>query len=359
MAGSNAAGPTPTLREIARRGGVSHTAVSLALRNDPALPARTRMRLRRLADTMGYRPNVLVSALMTQVRLRHPRRATEVIGFLTGGPTPDDWRQHSAAVGFYHGARVHAEDLGMRLEPFWLGLNGGRAGEIGRLLRARSIRGSLIVPFPVPDYPQQLDWSQLVCVTLGYAFPAQSLHRATHHHFRGSLTAVEHLAGLGYRRIGLMLEESENTRVGYAWLGGYLAARQMHGGDALAPLITSTASGPEDVRHWLRREQPDAIVGFGPGQLFALERAGCRVPADVAFAALDVQQARLQARPDVSGIDQNLPLIGATAIDILAGRLYHNEQGLPRRPVLSMVEGFWVEGKTAPVRRTRRGRGRT
>jgi LacI family transcriptional regulator len=95
-------------------------------------------------------------------------------------------------------------------------------------------------------------------------------------------------------------------------------------------------------------EMPDAVIGFGPRQAAAIEAAGCRIPADVGFAALDVQQARLEARPGVSGVDQNLPLIGATAIDILAGRLYHTEQGLPRRPVLSMVEGFWVPGKTAP-----------
>src|SRR6187455_957600 len=122
MAAGPAAKPIPTLREIARRAGVSHTAVSLALRNDPVLPARTRTRLRRLADAMGYRPNVLVAALMTQVRARHAHRAAEVIGFLTGGPQPDDWRNHSAAVGFYDGARRRAEELAMRLEPFWLGL---------------------------------------------------------------------------------------------------------------------------------------------------------------------------------------------------------------------------------------------
>ena len=51
----------------------------------------------------------------------------------------------------------------------------------------------------------------------------------------------------------------------------------------------------------------------------------------------------------MTGINQNLPLIGATAIDILASQLYHNEQGLPQRPVYSMIEGFWVPGRTAPA----------
>lgn len=53
---------------------------------------------------------------------------------------------------------------------------------------------------------------------------------------------------------------------------------------------------------------------------------------------------------DVSGIDQNLPLIGATAIDLLVGSLYRNEPGLSQRPALSMIEGVWVGGVTTPGR---------
>ena len=101
------AGP-PTLREIARRAGVSHTTISLSLRNHPSIPERTRVRLRRLADRLGYRSNVLVSALMSQVRQKQHKSAPEVVGFLTGGPTADDWKQHSASVGFYEGARRRA-----------------------------------------------------------------------------------------------------------------------------------------------------------------------------------------------------------------------------------------------------------
>src|SRR5580698_9890130 len=55
------------------------------------------------------------------------RSAPEVIGFLNGGPTADEWKRHSASVGFYDGARRRALQLGMRLEPFWLGPQGAYA----------------------------------------------------------------------------------------------------------------------------------------------------------------------------------------------------------------------------------------
>jgi LacI family transcriptional regulator len=340
----------PTLREIAQRAGVSHTTVSLSLRNDPTIPAHTRARLCTLADTMGYRSNVLVSALMTQVRLRQRPATPEVVGFLTGGPTEGDWTNHSASVGFYAGARLRAQQLGMRLEAFWLGPGGMRADETCRMLRARAIRGNLISPFPVPVYAKELDWSQLICVALGYAFRSQLLPRATHHHFRGSYTAVENLSRLGYRRIGLMLTPDENSRVGYGWLGGYLAAHQVSGGASLEPLFTPDLDDTRTIRRWLACEKPDVVIGFGPRQVSALEAAGCSIPGDIAFAALDVQQAKLNAVRDVAGIDQNLPVIGATAMDLLAVQLYHNEHGLPQGPVLSMVEGRWVDGETAPRR---------
>ena len=354
MATANPTPAPPTLREIAQRAGVSHTTVSLALRNDPVIPESTRARVHQMADTMGYRSNVLVSALMTQVRLRHQRAAAEVVGFLTAGPSAEDWKHHSSSVGFFEGARRRAQQLGLRVETFWLGHGGENAGQVGRLLSARAIRGNLLAPFPVPVYEHELEWKRLICVALGYAFKQHPLHRATHHHFRGSFTAFANLQRLGYQRIGLMLDPGRNSRVDYSWLGGYFAAQRMLGGAVVSPLISAEDGPISAVRRWLDHERPEAVIGFGPRQLSTLEAAGRSVPGDLAFAALDVQQAKLDAVNRVSGIDQNLPAIGATAIEILAGQLYHNEHGLPRSPVLSMIEGFWVDGYTAPGRLARR-----
>jgi LacI family transcriptional regulator len=351
MAAPRPSSNPPTLREIARRAGVSHTTVSLSLRNHPSIPEPTRERLRHLADELGYRSNVLVSALMSQVRLKQHKSGPEIVGFLTGGPTADEWKHHSASVGFYEGARRRALQLGMRIEPFWLGPGGAAAAATCRMLRARAIRGNLITPFATPIYNHELDWAHLICVGLGYVFNHHALHRATHNHFRGAFLAHEKLGQLGYRRIGLMLDrDDQNRRVNYGWLGGYLAAQNTYGAARLEPLLTTHGEEVAQLKAWLRTARPDAVIGFGPKQFLALEQAGCRIPRDLAFAALDVEQTRLDHVEEVTGINQNLLLIGATAIDILASQLYHNEQGLPQRPVYSMIEGYWVAGRTAPPR---------
>jgi LacI family transcriptional regulator len=344
--------PPPTLREIARQVGVSHTTVSLSLRNHPSIPERTRERVQRLADKLGYRSNLLVSALMTQVRMKHPSLVPEVIGFLTGGATANDWKNHSASVGYYEGARKRAQQLGMRVEAFWLGEGAAHAAETCRMLNARAIRGNLLAPFPIPIYDHDLDWPRMICVGLGYVYNRNSLHRATHNHFRGAYLAFEKAAKLGYKRIGLILESDENRRVNYAWLGGYLAAQNTLAAAganivSLKPLVSDDTGDTRSVQVWLKRSKPDVVIGFGPKQLETLLKLGYQVPGDLAFIALDVEQTKLAHVEKVAGIDQNLPMVGATAIDMLTGQLYHNEQGLPQRPVLSMIDGFWVDGRTA------------
>ena len=65
------------------------------------------------------------------------------------------------------------------------------------------------------------------------------------------------------------------------------------------------------------------------------------------------QRARVTHRRSLDAVDFKAggrDKVGATAVDILASQLYHNELGLPQRPVYSMIEGYWVAGRTAPPR---------
>ena len=78
--------PAVTLRTIAKALGVSPMTVSLALRNSRELPAATRIRIRRTAETMGYRPDPRVRAWLESRREPGVQHG-EVLAYLNSYPT--------------------------------------------------------------------------------------------------------------------------------------------------------------------------------------------------------------------------------------------------------------------------------
>ncbi|MGQ4422726.1 LacI family DNA-binding transcriptional regulator, partial [Streptomyces violaceoruber] len=53
----------PTMKDIARRAGVSESAVSFALNDRPGVSEITRDRVRRVAEQLGWRPSTAARAL--------------------------------------------------------------------------------------------------------------------------------------------------------------------------------------------------------------------------------------------------------------------------------------------------------
>src|SRR5882672_8952259 len=194
---------SPNLRKLAKAARLSHTAVSMALRNHPRVSESTRLRVRALAERMGYRPNAMVAALMSHVRSNRRVVAQEAVAFLTGGPEPDWWRAWGTIEQNFLGARARAEQLGFRLEPLWLGPRGQDSRAAAKVMHARAIRGAIVAPLPVPHGPLALDFTRCAMTTLGYSFQQVPLHRAAHNHVSGTICLFRELRALGYRRIGL------------------------------------------------------------------------------------------------------------------------------------------------------------
>lgn len=338
----------PNLRKIAKAAKVSHTTVSLALRNHPRVSTVMKRRIRALAEKMGYRPNALVGALMSQIRSNRRVTNQEVIAFLTGGPTPNWWQEWTSIAHSHAGALARAEQLGFRLETFWMGPGGGEAAHVAKVLRARAIRGAIMAPLPVPHASRiELDWGRCAVTAMGYSFEQVPLHRAAHHHAKSVMMLYQQLRQLGYQRIGLAATVEDLVRVKHFWLAGFLAGRELFGGARL-PHVTFT--GPREKQtffDWMDRHQPDIIVGVARDTYFWLKEAGVRLPEDVAYAHLNL----LDVRPhQVAGIEQNSAAIGAAATDLLVTQLYHNEYGFPATPKCTLIDGRWVPGPTAPGR---------
>jgi LacI family transcriptional regulator len=330
-----------TMQKIADEAGVSRMAVSLALRNSPKISEATRERIHEIANRLGYRPNPLVSALMTQLRdvRRVPRPTT--IAYVTAYPTADGWRRPGPFVDFFEGAKARAEALGYTLEEWWARKPGLSEARFSEILFNRNIHGLLVAPLPEGGSTLAINWSRFAVATIAFSLANPAIHRASNDQYHSILTAIQQLRSRGYRRIGLAITEEQDVRVQRKWSAGYLVDQQaLDPADRVPPLLAS-GQFSRAFSDWYRANKPDAILTQEARCPEYLSDLGVKVPAvGVAHLALT------EGDTGFAGINQNGPIVGASALDLVDAQLRRNERGLPASPKTVLIQGRWIEGPT-------------
>lgn len=333
-----------TLQDIADKAGVSRATVSLALRNHPSLPLATRQHIQQVAGQLGYRPNPLVSTLMSYQRAARSDRPTNLtlallLKFSQRGP----WQQY-LSPDLIVGAAQRAKQLGYRLEEFWLDDLEIDEKRLSQILFQRGVPGVILAPLPSAVGHFTLDWEKLSAVTIGYSLAHPELHRVTSDRYHAILLAVHELRKRGYRRLGLALEANQDERVHHQWVAPFLW-EQMHGKpkDRVPLLIVKGKEwNKQRFTAWFQENTPEVILGYDPQVIPWLGRLGRRVPCDVGFAHL--------WNPDQSGklagLYHNPPGIGAAAVDFLVALIHTSDRGIPSSPRVMQLEATWVDGKT-------------
>ena len=331
----------PRIRDVAAIVGYAPATVSLALRNHHSIPPKTRERIWAAARKLGYRPNPLVSALMVSLRSKRPVDRHTVLALVTMHPPGENWRSQRTFAEMSAGAERRAAELGYRLAEFALRSPGMTPARFTQMLRTRNIHGLVINPLPNEEKSVPLDLSHFAVVGLGASVTEPPIERVSNDHFQSAVLAIQKCQDLGYRRIGFVISQMMSARLENRWLSGiYLAQQRLPVSQRVRPLMpTNTADIPGDLPGWFDREQPDVVL-FG---LFALGYQTL-FPRSVGLVALSVYDL---AGP-LTGIFQNSPLVGATAVDHIVGRLQRNSFGSEATARLHLIAGQWAAGCTAP-----------
>ncbi len=333
-----------TLTDIARRAGVSVMTVSRALRQQANTSPATIRKIQDIANELGYRPNPLVSALMTYRRAARPVKAHLNLAFLTDYPTRDGWKAIRLFEEFYEGMIESADRHGYGTEILWMREPGVTPERMNQILRARNTHGLVIAPLPRAHGHMDLDWDQFAAVTFGYSLEQPQLHRAANHQFRSMRRVIRELRQLGYSRLGLALPAALNERVDRQWLASFLLEHANDDNGSRIPLfIVDDAQWTyENFVRWYARNKPDVIIAHEETVLGWLRTMNVRVPEDVGFAHLNLHDKTSQ----FAGIYQNGPAIGLAATDMLVAMINRNERGVPSLAHSLLIEGTWVEGST-------------
>lgn len=280
-----------SMQSIADVLGLSKNTISLALRNDPQIPRSTRERIRQTAQRMGYRRDPVVGQIMAGMRSSQGVRGT--LALCNAHRDRAAFSRHPTIPTYVAGCRRRAEHLGYVLNEFWLHdpeLNGG---QLERILKARGIRGLVVVGLMDDNrLPTKLNkvWQHFSCVVTGVRTRQPALSFACTDHHIVALRAFEKALELGYRRPGLVLDAVIDQLIEGRFTAGYREGQQgLPRNRRLAPFgdVSGARNDRNRFRIWFEKAQPDVIFTLYNEVRDWIAEMGLHVPADLGLIQLE------------------------------------------------------------------------
>lgn len=332
-----------TLKDIAAHCGVSVAAVSYALRDNPRIPAATRLAIRKAADELGYRPDPFLSAL---VSYRSNVKEARVQGEVAVLYPCEKMSPHSRLFRFHResfGRRM--ADHGYSVSDFYLDTLGYSAKRLRQILLARNIRGIVLgwgfESQTLADFP----WQEFVVVSTERVIVHPSIDRISMNHFRAVRDVMEKILNKGHRRIGLIYYDDTPLAVKKNLLGSYLAEMEMAGElDArLHAFVHKRGESSARFRKWLCESKPDALLSHRRIDPAFFEKAGVKFPRDYGYAVAEIDDAN-------PGVDSGVYVVD-TMGQILANMLVrkivtYDKVAFDIDGQILLVNGVWHDGVT-------------
>jgi len=312
----------PTVHTVAARAGVSIASASRVL-NGLGASAETTRKVQAAAGEVGYVPNAIARSLQAQ-RTGLIALAVEDIG----NPVYVSMMRSIEAVVAGSGRQLLVHATGGRID---------NETALLRRLAHRYVDGMVISPIRVTgDHLAAMTGSPVPVVVIGQLgadAPVDNVRTDSRH---GVRLAVDHLVGIGRRRIGF-LNGPLDTVPGAARAAGFSAARAAHRLAADPDLIEvgdfQYAAGRAAAVRLLARARPDALLCandlIAAGALHAVLAAGLRVPEDVALVGMDDTELAQMMFPQLSSVSLGSAERGRLAAELLLQRI--EDTALPPR----------------------------
>ncbi len=338
-----------TLRDLAKTLGLSHAAVSMALRDHPQIAAKTRQRVKEEAARCGYRPEPMLSALAAYRQTKKPSVYHGTLAWLFDHPAGRELFARTPLFKLYaEGARWRASLLGFQIEDFCLDPRDMLPERLSDILLARGVQGILVSPQTSANSQLAMRWEWFSAVTFGFSLVQPQLHLISSTQYRIGMMATRKLQELGYQRIGMFTGAAFDLRTDSNFTAGFHIASLPVAKSCRVPLLKVLDNEPPDkvgqkIRQWIKRWRVDAVL-CASGMQYLFTDLGYRIPDDFAIALL----GHLGDYPGYAGMDEQCFRTGVAAVDSVVGMIHRGERGVPEQPYRLLIEGRWVDGPSAP-----------
>ncbi len=329
-----------SLKDVARRCGVSVATASKSLNDQPDVGEETKERVRRAAEELGYMANAAARALKTN--------RTYNIGILFSDLSNRGF-MHEYFASTLTSLRMEAERLGY--DTTFISDNVGRQST-SYLQHAlyRGVDGVVIIcaDFRAPMV-QELVYSELPTVCLDHVFNNRTAVLSDN--MNGIESLVRYVYGMGHRRIAYI--HGNQTAVTERRMTGFYRACEELGVKVPNEYIGECKyhepmSCHEATKKLLALPERPTCILFPDDYSYiggsnAIQEAGLRIPEDISAVGYDGIHMANMVSPKLTTWQQNTTEIGRIAASQLVERIEHPRTTLPEH---IEVQGRLLEGET-------------
>lgn len=335
-----------TQRTIADKCGVTVATVSLALSGKGKISPEQSVKIRKVAQEMGYVPNPLLASLASK-RFRSGQGAEgNLVGLLE---FPLEMNGRMSKVSYYRSdLEQTCQELGYHPEIFDYRQMQSYA-DLATTLYRRGTEGIILSGQPDPRFFEDMrKWSNFCMVQCGRYRSGLPVHTVRPDIFRSIKLIFIQLRKLGYRRIGFgfgrhfpMVEDDETRLAAAMALQKFYTPPREH-----VPIFLGDCIKGEPFLKWFEKCKPDVVIAFMEWQYYVIKDAGYRIPEDVGFASLHLHPPRPEEALQWGGLEQRRDKIARQSVILMDQLIRHNSRGFPETRHDVLITSEWHMGET-------------
>ncbi|NJC97922.1 MAG: LacI family transcriptional regulator [Anaerolineae bacterium] len=310
-----------TIRDIAKKLGISITAVSRALDGYPDISEETRQRVIDAARVMGYVPNRAARQLR--------RQKSDAIGYILSSDTPRFSSPFFSEflVGLGDESAIHPFDLLVSIAP-----PGAEAEQTiyRNWVQSRKVDGLILDQIRSQDWRVRfLEEHDIPFVGLELSRDGIDYPRVEVHNLQSMAGMVAHLVENGFQRIAF-IGGPKQLIISTQRLAGYRRGLRKAGlpiDPALIQVCDLTTEGAYEAVKRLRwlTDPPDAVMCISDetafGAIRAVHELGFQVGKDIAVTGFNGVAASAHTDPPLTTLDIPVSEIGRKLVSLLAAEL--------------------------------------
>jgi LacI family transcriptional regulator len=316
-----------TIKDVAKRAGISYSSVSRALNDLKGVSEDTRLKVKNIADEMNYMANAIARGLV--------QKASGTLGLIIPDITNPFYPE--LALG------VEERASAMGYSTFFCNTNYEIEKENSyiRKLLEKQVDGIILAPISSrSNLLEQWKHVAVPCVYLGNAPDETGYSFVTTDNIRGGYLAARTLIERGYRDIGFISGSD----------GGWLVDER-HAGfkDAMSRYDLEIKDNYVRLENWRQEsgheiicqmiesgDYPRAVIAgndlLAIGILQGIKSRGLRIPDDIAVIGFDDIPNASWAEINLSTIKQPKARMGESAVNVILELIEEGKSGTASRP---------------------------